>query len=73
MLNASQTTLNFHGVTCYTGADPTANLTLGKAIIKWIIDTQQPFDIVDNKKWKRMWKIALNILCPINSYQTLCR
>jgi hypothetical protein len=73
VLDTSQTTLDSHGMIYHTGVDPTANITLNKAIIKWVIDTQQPFDIVNNEKWKRIWKIALNIPCPINSYQTLCR
>jgi hypothetical protein len=66
--NASQTTLNFYGITYLGDADPIVNLTLDEAIIQWIIDTQQPFDIVDNEKWKRMWKITFNIPRLINSH-----
>jgi hypothetical protein len=66
----SQPTLNCFGVTSKKGANLT---TLDEAIIEWIIDTQQPFDIVDNEKWKLMWKIALDKPCPINSHQTLHR
>jgi len=68
-----QPNLSSFGVTSKKGADPTATMTLDEAIIEWIIDTQQPFDIVDNEKWKRMWKIALSRSCPINSHQTLRR
>jgi hypothetical protein len=66
MPNTSQITLNSYGITYLRDTDPVT--TLNEAIIKWIIDTQQPFDIVDNEKWKRIWKIALNIPCPINSH-----
>lgn len=69
--NTSQTTLDSHGVTYSRDADPTANITLDGATIEWIIDTQQPFETVNNEKWKRMWKIALNKPCPITSHQTL--
>jgi hypothetical protein len=49
-------------------------MSLEQAIIEWMVDTQQPFDIVDNKKWKEMWKVALRSEnkyreCPIKSRQ----
>jgi hypothetical protein len=45
-------------------------MTLEHAILEWMVDTQQPFDVVDGVKWKQMWKIALNgKLCPIKSQQ----
>jgi hypothetical protein len=40
VLDTSQTTLDSYGVICHTGVDPTANITLDKAIIEWVIDTQ---------------------------------
>lgn len=69
----SQSTLDSHGVTSKKGANPTTDMTLDEAIIEWIIDTQQPFDLVNNEKWKKMWQIALNRPCPINSSTTLRR
>jgi hypothetical protein len=47
-------------------------MPLEQAVIKWIVDTQQPFDVVENKKWKQMWKVALGSAdryreCPIRS------
>jgi hypothetical protein len=71
--NTSQTTLDSQGFTSHKGVNPTAGMTLDEAIIEWIVDTQQPFDTVDNEKWKQMWQIALNGPCPINSHQTLRR
>lgn len=49
-LDNFQPNLSSFGVTSKKGADPTAAMTLDEAIIEWIIDTQQPFDIVDNEK-----------------------
>jgi hAT family C-terminal dimerisation region len=68
-----QPTLSCYGVTTNKGADSSVAMALDDAIIEWIIDTQQPFEIVNNEKWRQMWKIALNRPCPINSHQTLRR
>ena len=53
-------------------------MSLEQAIIEWIVDTQQPFDVVENKKWKEMWKVALRSSskyreCPIKSRQAAKR
>jgi hypothetical protein len=47
-----------------------------QAIIEWVVDTQQPFDVVENKKWKQMWKVALRSAdkyreCSIKSRQVV--
>ena len=69
----SQPTLTSQGFSSYNGIlQP--DMSLEQAIIEWIVDTQQPFDVVENKKWKDMWKVALRSSsryreCPIKSQQ----
>jgi len=63
--------LNAYSFKSKTGPPP-GDKTLEEAIIEWVVDTQQPFDVVRNPKWKAMWKIALNgAPCPIASEQVL--
>src|SRR5579871_4152651 len=73
----SQSTLTSQGFSSY-GGNPQPNMSLEQAIIEWMVDTQQPFDVVDNKKWKQMWKVALRSgskygECPIKSRQVAKR
>lgn len=69
----SQTTLTSQGFTSHGGAS-LPDMPLEQAIIEWMVDTQQPFDVVENAKWKQMWKVAMRLAgksgeCPIKSRQ----
>jgi hypothetical protein len=69
----SQTTLTSQGFISQGGL-PLPDMSVEQAIIEWMVETQQPFDIVENKKWKQMWKVALRSAgksgeCPIKSQQ----
>ena len=69
----SQTTLTSQGFISH-GGGPTSDIPLEQAIIEWMVDTQQPFDVVENAKWKQMWKVAMRLAgksgeCPIKSRQ----
>jgi hypothetical protein len=56
----SQTTLTSQGFTSQSGAFP-PDIGLEQAVIEWMVDTQQPFDMVENAKWKQMWKVAMKL------------
>jgi hypothetical protein len=47
----SQTTLTSQGFTSYGGGPP-PDMPLEQAIIQWIVDSQQPFNMVEGTKWK---------------------
>lgn len=73
----SQTTLTSQGFTSHGGAPP-PDIGLEQAVIEWMVDTQQPFDVVENAKWKQMWKVAMKSAgksgeCPIKSQQVARR
>src|SRR6202008_2388359 len=71
----SQTTLTSQGFISH-GRPFMSDIPLEQAITEWIVDTQQPFNVVENKKWKQMWKVAMQSAivgktreCPIKSQQ----
>ncbi len=69
----SQTTLTSQGFSLH-GGPPPPDMSLEQAIIEWIVDSQQPFDVVEGRKWKQMWKVAMKSAgksgeCPIKSPQ----
>jgi hypothetical protein len=59
----------------YIGMDhslPIQEVTLEQAIIEFVVDTQSPFDIVENKKFQQMMRIAMKgELCPVRSARVL--
>ena len=69
----SQTILTSQGFTLHSGPPP-PDMPLEQAIIEWIVDSQQPFDVVESRKWKQMWKVAMKSAgksgeCSIKSQQ----
>ncbi|EED13507.1 hypothetical protein TSTA_097630 [Talaromyces stipitatus ATCC 10500] len=41
-----------------------------QALLRWVIETQQPFTVVEHPTWKELLK-SLNANCPIKTADTL--